>query len=303
MAVGSDPSIQQLLQAFLGEQLSESARAFWAKARDELAAGAHGQAFANLLALASRHAKRQPLGLTDTELAAAEGALPGWSPRAWNRLELLRINLLLARPDLDQQTFADEFEALFRFADEGETCALYRSLPLLPQGDRFAWRAAEACRTNMLTVFEAVALDSPYPVTHFDDTAWHQLVIKALFLDCPLYRVSGLDQRLTPELTRMALDWAEERRSAGRPYHLGLWLCLGPHHGERVQQLLTEHWPEAEATEQKAMLLAAARAGQAQWLASVEPADPKVLPYRQDATAGRSEQAQFGRLFAELQSA
>ncbi len=303
MAVVPDPSIQQLLQALLDEQLSEPARAFWARARDELAAGAHGQAFANMLAMASRHAKRQPLGLTDTELAAAEGALPGWSPRAWNRLELLRINLILARPDLDQQTFADEFEALFRFADEGETCALYRSLPLLPQGERFAWRATEACRTNMLTVFEAVALDSPYPVTHFDDTAWHQLVIKALFLDCPLYRISGLDQRMTSELTRMALDWAEERLSAGRSYHLGLWLCLGPHHGERVRQILEEHWSKATRTEQQAMLLAAARAEQNEWLASVEPADPKVLPYWQDAITGRSEQTRFAPLFVEPPSA
>ncbi len=303
MAVVPDQSVHQLLQALLDEQLTESARAFWAKARDELAAGADGQAFANILALASRHAKRQPLGLTDTELAAAEGALPGWSPRAWNRLELLRINLILARPDLDQECFAEEFEALFRFADEGETCALYRSLPFLPQGERFRWRAAEACRTNMSTVFEAVALDSPYPVTHFDDTAWHQLVIKALFLDCPLYRVSGLDQRLTPELTRMALDWAEERLSAGRSYHLGLWLCLGPHHGERVRQLLEEHWAKATTTEQQAMLLAADRAGQTEWLASVEPADPKVLPYWQDAIDGRSEQTRFAPLFVEPPSA
>ncbi|WP_152521626.1 EboA domain-containing protein [Marinimicrobium sp. LS-A18] len=301
--MASEHSVHQLLQALLDEHLTESGRAFWAKAQGQVADGAQGQTFANLLAMASRHAKRQPLGLTDTELAAAEGALPGWSPRAWNRLELLRINLILARPDLEQASFAEEFEALFRFADEGETCALYRSLPLLPRGERFTWRAAEACRTNMLTVFEAVALDSPYPVTHFDDTAWHQLVIKALFLDCPLYRVSGLDQRLTPELTRMALDWAEERHSAGRYYHLGLWLCLGPHHPERVRQLLEQHWPEATTTEQQAMLLGAARAGQTQWLASVEPADPKVLPYWQNATAGRSEQAQFAPLFAELPSA
>ncbi len=295
--------VRELLTELMEERLSESGRAFWNKAQSDLKDGAEGQAFAKLLALASRHAKRQPLGLTETELAAAEGALPGWSPRAWNRLELLRVNLILARPDLEEERFARDFEALFRYADEGETCALYRSIPLLPQGERFLWRATEACRTNMLTVFEAIALDSPYPVTHFDDTAWNQLVIKALFLDCPLYRVSGLDQRLSPELTRMALDWAQERHSAGRSYHLGLWLCLGPHDEERVLRLLTDHWPAASQTERAAMVLAAERAGQQAWLGSVEPHEPKVLPYWQNAKEGCSDQTQFAPLFADDHSA
>lgn len=295
--------VRELLTELLEERLSESGRAFWDNAQSELKEGAQEQGFAKLLALASRYAKRQPLGLTDTELAAAEGALPGWSPRAWNRLELLRVNLILARPDVANDSFARDFEAQFRFADEGETCALYRSIPLLPQGERFVWRAAEACRTNMLTVFEAIALDSPYPVTHFDDTAWNQLVIKALFLDCPLYRVSGLDQRLSPELTRMALDWAEERHSAGRPYHLGLWLCLGPHDENRVRRLLTDHWSSASEIERAAMVLAAERAGQQAWLASVEPRAPEVLPYWQNAKEGRSDQMQFAPLFADDHSA
>ncbi|WP_157209784.1 EboA domain-containing protein [Marinimicrobium agarilyticum] len=295
--------VRELLTELMEERLSDNGRIFWNKAQSELQEGAEGQGFAKLLALASRYAKRQPLGLTETELAAAEGALPGWSPRAWNRLELLRVNLILARPDLPGDSFERDFEAQFRFADEGETCALYRSIPLLPQGERFVWRATEACRTNMQTVFEAIALDSPYPVTHFDDTAWNQLVIKALFLDCPLYRVSGLDQRLSPELTRMALDWAEERHSAGRAYHLGLWLCLGPHDEARVLRLLTDHWPSASETERAAMVLAAERAGQQAWLASVEPQDPEVLPYWQNAKEGRSDQTQFAPLFADDHSA
>lgn len=305
--MGSVTVIKGFLSELLASRLSDPARGFWDKSRSEISEGVSETRFSALLAMASRHAKRQPLALSADERARAEALLPGWSPVAWNRLELLRVNLLLARPDLETDAFAEAFEALFRFADEGETCALYRSLPLLPRGERFVWRAAEACRTNMLTVFEAVALDSPYPVIHFDDTAWHQLVIKSLFLDVPLYRIAGLDDRLTPELTRMALDWAEERHSAGRSYHLGLWLCLGPHHAERVRALLESHWPDAGALERQAMLLAAGRAGQGDWLAGFEgqferaSQDATLVAVWRQATDGHHGRGTFAPLFAQLE--
>jgi len=288
------------LQAYLadlsGPRLSQAARDFLHKSGQALAAG---EPFGQRLALASRYAKRRPLELTPEEDGQAQKLLPGWTPAAWNQLELLRIQLVLARPDLEESAFAEDFEGWFRFADEGETCALYRSLPLLPGPERFVWRAAEACRTNMVSVFQALALDSPYPVQYFDDTAWQQLVIKALFLDQPLHRIAGLDRRLTPELTRMALDWAQERSSAGRHYYLGLWLCLGPHQGERVEALLREHWPQADGLEREAMLLAAARAGQRHWLAEIEAQGlEKSLKHRLHQVAeGRYGQAEFADLF------
>jgi len=292
------------LETLMTSRLSERAQEFRAKASAELAEGVSRQRFAALLALASRHAKREPLALTAEEQAQAETLLPGWTPAAWNRLELLRVALILARSDLAEASFAEDFEAQFQFADEGETCALYRSLPLLPDGARFAWRAAEACRTNMLTVFEAVALDSPYPVQHFDDLAWNQLVVKALFLDCPLYRISGLDTRLSAELTRMALDWAEERHSAGRGYYLGLWLCLGPYDPARVRALLEQHWPRATPLERRAMALAAGRAGQGDWLQEATAAEPdaEVKVDLQRASEGRYGQADFEPLFLSVNS-
>ena len=100
-------------------------------------------------------------------------------------------------------------------------------------GGRFAWRCGEGCRTNMLTVFEANACDTPYPASHLSAIAWRQLVMKGLFVGAPIWRVTGLDRRLDAELARMALDLADERRSAHRPIQPELWLCLGDHVGER----------------------------------------------------------------------
>ena len=104
--------------------------------------------------------------------------------------------LVLALPDLAGEAAAQSIEDAFVFADEGETCALAKALPLLPGPERFVWRAGECCRTNMLSVFESAACDSPFAVAHFDDVAWRQAVIKTLFIGAPMWRVRGLDRRL-----------------------------------------------------------------------------------------------------------
>lgn len=292
--------VYPLIKQLLASRLNDQAQDYMDKATEEIAAGVPRQRFSALLSMASRHARREPLGLNESELADAAGAVPGWSPQAWNLLELLRSALVLARPDLDQPAFSDDFEALFRFADQGELCALYRCLPLLPAGERFVQRAAEGCRTNMVTVFEAVALDSPYAAENFDDTAWQQLVIKALFLDLAVHRIAGLDGRLTAELTRMALDWADERASAGRSFHTGLWLCLGPHEGQRVEDLIVGHWPVATTNERQAMGLALARARRLDCLDAqlAQEQDSQVREQLQRARDGHYGQALFGPLFS-----
>lgn len=54
-----------------------------------------------------------------------------------------------------------------------------------------------------------------------------------MFVGAPLWRLHGLDRRLSPELARMALDLADERRSAGRPVNPDSWLLVGKHAGAR----------------------------------------------------------------------
>lgn len=226
-----------VLRTLLRPRLDAQALAFLAESSHEIADGAAAARLAQLLALASRHVRAGAL-LAPAPRAAAQAWKAGFRPDHWSLLEALRVTLLLACPGLDADGFVRAYDTCFRYADHGELCALYRSLPLLPRGERFAARAAEGCRSNMRTVFETVALDSPYPARHFDDIAWRQMVIKAVFIDAPLARVHGLDARLSPELARIALDLADERRSAGRKVPAQLWLCLGPHGGERGRQSL-----------------------------------------------------------------
>ncbi len=221
--------IEQLLE----QRLDEKGLAWYRAASAEIGAGVSDLRFAALFSVASRSCRAGDLKPTDDQRAEAGSILLGWEPERWKTLEATRVALILSRSDLADEGVVSALESCFAHADEGELCALYRSLAFLPDGARFAWRSGEGCRTNMMTVFEANACDTPYPAAHLDDVAWRQLVMKSLFIGAPVWRVKGLDRRLDAELARIALDTVEERRSAGRAVQPELWLCLGDHAGER----------------------------------------------------------------------
>lgn len=252
----------------------------------------------------SRTAGRGLLQPDADQRAAAQHALPGWNPELWTKLEAVRVRLILARPDLAESTGAQAIEELFRFADQGELCALYRSLAFLPDGARFAWQAKEGCRTNMLDVFTANACDTPFPYAHFDDVAWRQMVIKALFAGAPAWRIVGLDERLDEELARMALDLVEERRSAGREIQHELWLCLGRYGGTRAIAALEAELATDNARGRCAAAYGLVRAGADARLAELaenEPAGP-VADAMRDALAGNVARTVFRALDPRLEN-
>jgi hypothetical protein len=133
--------------------------------------------------------------------------------------EAARIALIVDS-DVDPQSLGD----LFSHGDNDERRAILRALPELRDPARFVPLAVEACRTSVLSVFEAIACDNPFPAEHFADASFNQMVLKALFVGVSLERVVGLRTRLSPDLARMARDYAAERRAAGRsiPPDLGL---------------------------------------------------------------------------------
>ena len=98
-----------------------------------------------------------------------------------------------------------------------EQQAVLRALAALPDPASLVELAVDACRTNVLPVFEAIACDNAYPARYFSDAAMFQLVLKALFIGAPVGRIVGLAARTTDELVRMVDAFASERRAAGRP--------------------------------------------------------------------------------------
>ncbi|MEZ6013584.1 MAG: EboA domain-containing protein [Planctomycetota bacterium] len=247
------------LQGMLATRLDARA-AEWLAARErELAAAPPAAKLAEALSLASRFAPRRPLAPTEAERAAAGVALDGWNPERWTCLEALRVALILAYAECADAALPATLEECFRYADEGELCALYRSLQFLPDGARFAWRSGEGCRTNMGTVFQANACDTGFPARYYDEIAWRQMCVKSIFTGAPLWRVHGLDGRVDSELTRMVLDGAEERRSAGRPISPELWLCVGPFDEARAKRAIAAEIEAGPGPGRTAAILALGR--------------------------------------------
>lgn len=224
-----------VLASFLVSRLGPGGAQFLAAARSECAGAPTSARFGELLALASRHVRPgvllQP---TDKERAAAAASLPGWECERWTLLETLRVDLALALAESGGEAADATLEDAFRFSDEGETAALLRAAAHLPRSERWRWRVGEGCRSNMRSVFEAAACDTPYLDLYFNDDGFRQAALKCLFVGAPLWRVVGLERRLDATLARMALDYTDERRSAGRHVPVDLWLCLGAEGGARA---------------------------------------------------------------------
>ncbi len=177
---------------------------------------------------ASRYFKKNTLVLSDTQIQEAHDLLTGFSPASWDLLQASRTYLLLHFTQKDAETYVSSLTRLFETADMHEQQALYAALPLLPYQEALVDRAMEGLRTNIVSVFDAVALNNPYPAKYFDDRAWNQMVIKAIFLQRPLYQIQQADQRANQQLADILVDYVHERWAAGREVVPELWRFVGP---------------------------------------------------------------------------
>jgi hypothetical protein len=216
----------KLIDQWLETRLSSDAHRWLTERCNQIAAGDSRTLFTAFSA-ASRQVGKDDARLAHAELSAADAAVPAWNPSAWTIDQLARARLILAFPSIDARAWLADLDRMFACADLGELVALYQCLPLLQHPELLRARAAEGIRTNIKAVFEAVALDNPYPVKYLDEGAWNQLVLKALFIGSPLHRIIGIDERANPRLTRMLCDFAHERWAAKRDVDPELWRPVG----------------------------------------------------------------------------
>ena len=174
-----------------------------------------------------RYIEKQEIQPTLKELESASNICENWFPAHWTIDQAARTLLVLSLPSDDVDKYLQTLDQVFAAGDVRELVALYQALPLLPVAEKMDNRAAEGIRSNMTAVFNAVALNNPYPAKHLDNLAWNQMVLKALFVGSPLHLIQGLDKRANPELARMLVDYAHERWAAGRNVSPELWRCVG----------------------------------------------------------------------------
>ena len=244
-----------LLHSWLQRQLPGDASMWLADALSTLATDDSDRTFYKLFGFVPRKLGKDDLQLTEGDLAAAIAARGRWNPSGLSVDQAARLLLLLRSRSDPNELFARS-EQLFLTADVGETVALYRGLPLYPQPSLYIKRGAEGIRTNIKSAFEAVAHRNPFPREQFDEGAWNQMVLKALFIESSLSPIDGLDERANPELAGMLVDFAHERWAAGRAVPAELWRCVGPHADERAIADLAKVLSDGSEREQQAAALA-----------------------------------------------
>ena len=134
--------------------------------------------------------------------------------------------------------------------------SLYQALPLLPHPASHVLRTAEGIRSNIKSVFCAIAHQNPYAAEQLNEEQWNQLVLKCLFIDVPLDPLIGVDRRANAKLMTTLIDFAHERRAAHRPIPPELWRCVGPFADERALDDLRLVLTTGSPLEQQAAALA-----------------------------------------------
>ncbi len=152
----------------------------------------------------------------------------GFNPSDFTIAQTARVLLLLMIPTEDENLFLKILNNLFTTAEVNELVALYSALPLLSYPESLKSRTAEGIRSNMAVVFDAVALNNPYPADFLDDDAFNQMVLKAVFIERSLDKIYKLDSRANKDLARMLSDYAHERWAASRYVTPELWRPIGP---------------------------------------------------------------------------
>ncbi|HET6569331.1 MAG TPA: EboA family metabolite traffic protein [Rhodothermales bacterium] len=262
----------ELLTRWIGRRSDEKGLAWLREKRQQIAGGAPDRIFFTAFSAVPRYLGKADLSISDDDALEAESVRWGWRPRTWSVDQAARTLLLLALP-AETDAYVQRINRIFPAADMGELVALYQSLPLLPYPELFIPRAAEGLRSSADPVFNAVALNNPFPADYLDEPAWNHLVLKAVFVGSPLHKIEALDRRANPELARMLVDYVHERWAASRTFTPELWRLVGRFAdqamlGDVEKALRSDHKLQREAA---ALALFDANNGEAKRILEKEP--------------------------------
>ena len=138
-------------------------------------------------------------------------------------LEIARIYLLTQILEADPDFFNSKVANIIQIADKSELATFLKYLILLPNPESFKSTAVDSLRTNIASVFDALALNNPYPGQFFNDQQWNQMFLKAAFMQRDLTQISDIDKRANKDLARIISDYAHERWAASRDIDPFFW--------------------------------------------------------------------------------
>ncbi|UBM58499.1 EboA domain-containing protein [Marinilongibacter aquaticus] len=148
---------------------------------------------------------------------------PDFEKVVWTLDELARLAMLLHLPANGNVA---TIEKLVGSADRRELVLVYKSMPFLLNAEAFKWLYADGIRTNMVDVFDSIVLHNSFASEYLDEAAWNQMVLKAIFMERPIFKIYKLDARKNDSLALILHDFVKERWAAGRLVSPELWRMI-----------------------------------------------------------------------------
>jgi hypothetical protein len=180
-------------------------------------------AFFMTFGMVNKKIERVAIEFSEEQLSALKSFEPEFKPELWTLDQLCRLALLLS---LDPATNRSKIETLIDASDMRELVTIYKSLLFLNNAKGFIMKVVDGIRTNMIDVFDSIALNNSYPSKYFTEDAWNQVVLKAIFMERPIYKIVGLEKRNNQKLADILHDYAHERWAAGRRVTPELWRMI-----------------------------------------------------------------------------
>jgi hypothetical protein len=169
----------------------------------------------------------------------------------WDEYRAARVALLLVLDEQEKTIFLETFFSVLNTADIREQIALFSSLQWMPYQDELIEAAVDGLRTNIVDIFDAIALDNPFPQMHFTEEAWNQMMLKAIFMTRPLHRIHGVAERKNRPLAEAISDLAHERWAAGRVITPEAWRSvigfLDERHSDDIRKVAGSENPSDRA--------------------------------------------------------
>ncbi|MDR4950991.1 EboA domain-containing protein [Chryseobacterium sp. ES2] len=171
----------------------------------------------------SRMIPSTSLQWSPSEKIVLEQLYPGLTSGQWNLQQICRCLLMVYIPE-DQNVAI--IQQLTQSADIGELICIYKGVFFLENAFEFVPLVEEGIRTNITSVFDAIALLNPFAAKYLSLNSWNQLVLKTLFMGRPLYQITNLDLRKNEMLAFIATDFVHERWAAGRTVSPEIWRLM-----------------------------------------------------------------------------
>ena len=140
----------------------------------------------------------------------------------WTLDQLCRLSLLMNYPLLNLQNLTK----LISVADTQEQITIYKSIFYLKNASQYTPLVVDGIRTNITGIFDAITLKNLYPAKYFSQDQWNQMVLKAIFMERPVYQIEGIDHRKNEKLAIILFDYARERWAASRRVTPELWRMM-----------------------------------------------------------------------------